>query len=275
LASSKEILKETAHRPYPIPPGPWVLRQSWDNLLFAHWKVPFNKVRAVVPAELELDTYEGSCYVGVVPFAMANVRPRYFPSVPLLSNFLELNLRTYVKTPRTAEADLAAAAVSNDSAGRAGQQGGGGVYFFSLDCSNAVAVELGCKVYQLPYYNALMKLATDGGWHHYQCVRLHAGEEQLKFKASYREIGPVIYSQPGSLEAFLTERYCFLLSHQGTICRGDVHHKPWPLQAAEAKIDMNTMASKFSFDLSSEEPILHYSKHLDTVEWPLTTYYRK
>jgi uncharacterized protein len=236
------------------------MRQSWDNLLFAHWTVPFNKLRALVPAELDLDTYEGNCYVGLVPFAMRNVRPRYFPSVPFLSNFLELNLRTNVKIPRTAESDSSA---------------GGGVYFFSLDCNKAVAVELGCKVYQLPYYNSLMKLAVDGEWNHYQSVRLHAGEEQLGFKGSYRPIGPVSYSQPGSLEAFLTERYCLLLTHRGTIRRGDVHHTPWPLQPAEAKIDINMMAKKFDFDLTSEAPIIHYSKHLDTIEWPLTTYYRR
>jgi uncharacterized protein YqjF (DUF2071 family) len=254
------------------------MRQSWNNLLFAHWKVPFNKVRAAVPAELDLDTFEGDCYVGLVPFAMRNVRPRYFPAMPFLSNFLELNLRTYVKTPRTAEGDFAARArtiLAPDAAGRGPEQNGGGVYFFSLDCNNAVAVEIGCKVYKLPYYNALMKLAIDReDWHHYQCVRLHEGEEQLKFKASYRPTGDVEYSKPGSLEAFLTERYCLLLSHEGNIHRGDVHHRPWPLQACEAKIDFNMMAKKFDFDLSGE-PILHYSKHLDTLEWPLTKYVRQ
>jgi hypothetical protein len=246
------------------------MRQSWDNLLFAHWVVPFNKLRAVVPAELELDTYEGNCYVGVVPFAMRKVRPRYFPSMPMLSNFLELNLRTYVKTPHTLESDFTAVTSPNDK-----QPGGGGVYFFSLDCNNALAVELGCKVYQLPYYNALMKLAVKDEWRHYQSVRLHAGQEQLGFKASYRPIGPITYSQPGSLEAFLTERYCLLLTHEGTIRRGDVHHKPWPLQPAEAKIEINMIAEKFGFDLTSEEPLLHYSQHLDTIEWPLTTYFRQ
>jgi len=249
------------------------MRQSWNHLLFAHWKVPFNKIRPLVPPELDLDTYDGACYVGVVPFAMNCVRPRYFPPVPLLSDFLELNVRTYVKTPRTAESDAVAQNLAPDSA--SAWTGGGGVYFFSLDCNKAVAVELGSKVYKLPYYNALMKLAIEDEWHHYQCVRLHEGEEQLKFKASYRPTGPIAYSQPGSLEAFLTERYCFLLSHEGTIRRGDVHHRPWPLQAAEAKIDMNEMAGKFGFDLGSSEPLLHYSRHLDTAEWPLTTYYRQ
>jgi hypothetical protein len=175
-----------------------------------------------------------------------------------------------VKTPRTMESDFSAALSPQQ-----GYQGGGGVYFFSLDASSAIAVELGCKVYNLPYYNALMKLSYDGDWYHYQSVRMHAGQEQIGFKASYRPTGPVVYSQPGSLEAFLTERYCLLLTHQGTICRGDVHHSPWPLQPAEAKIEINMLGKKHGFDLASEAPLLHYSQHLDTLEWPLTFYHRQ
>ncbi|MBS1990594.1 MAG: DUF2071 domain-containing protein [Cyanobacteria bacterium SZAS LIN-2] len=224
------------------------MRQSWDKLLFAHWTVPFNKLRAVVPMELELDSYEGNCYVGVVPFTMRHVRPRILPAVPWLSNFLELNLRTYVKDPRN------------------GQRG---VYFFSLDASNPVAVEVACKVYHLPYFNALMKSQQDGEWIHYQSVRLHEGEEQLKFKASYRPVGDVYTSEVGSLDAFLTERYCLLLVHKDVIRRGDIHHVRWPLQKAEAKIEINEIAKKYAFDLQSSEPILHYSHHIDTVEWPL------
>jgi uncharacterized protein len=253
MASAAEILKATAHRPFPIPQGAWVMRQSWDELLFAHWKVPFNKLRPLVPAELELDTYEGDCYVGVVPFAMRHVRPRFAPSVPLLSHFLELNLRTYVKDTRV----------------RDGQAGQGGVYFFSLDCNNPVAVEVARKAYFLPYYNALMKMSKVSDEIHYQSVRIHAGEPQLKFQASYRPVGPVFYSQPGSLESFLTERYCLLLTSGGTIKRGDIHHPQWPLQQAEADIQINTMGEKYSFDFSSEAPILHYAQHVDTVEWPL------
>jgi len=231
-----------------MPREPWVMRQSWDNLLFAHWTVPFNKLRAVVPSELELDTYQGNCYVGVVPFTMRNVRPRILPAVPWFSNFFELNVRTYVKDPRN---------------------GHGGVYFFSLDASNFVAVEVANRTFHLPYYNALMKSVKDGDWIHYQSVRVHQGEEQYKFKASYRPTGPVMSSLPGSLDAFLTERYCLLLTHEGRLHRGDVHHVRWPLQQCEAKIEINTMGQKYGFDFESAEPIVHYAHHIDTVEWAL------
>ena len=231
------------------------MRQSWDELLFAHWRVPFEKLRPLVPAELELDTFEGDCYVGVVPFAMRNVRPRYAPSVPLLSNFLELNLRTYVRDTRS---------------NRESDKGDGGVYFFSLDCNNPVAVEVARKIYFLPYYNAQMKMSKRGDEIDYQSVRLHAGEAALKFQGTYRPTSNVFYSQPGSLESFLTERYCLLLSRNGKICRGDIHHQQWPLQTAEATIVLNEIGEKYGFDFESEAPILHFSQHIDTVEWPLT-----
>jgi len=240
------------------------MSQSWDHLLFAHWVVPFNKLRAVVPPQLELDSYEGNCYVGVVPFAMRDVRPRYSPSVPWLSNFLELNLRTYVKDPRMIITQTVPGATPRDV-----HKGDGGVYFFSLDCSNPVAVEIACKLYHLPYYNALMGMRLEGEIVHYESVRRHAGSAQIRFKGSYKPAGPVTYSQPGSLEAFLTERYCLLLTHNGVIYRGDIHHKPWPLQAAEAEIEINMLGASYGFDFQSTAPILHYSKHIETIEWPL------
>jgi len=224
------------------------MRQSWDNLLFAHWTVPFNKLRAAVPQELELDTFEGNCYVGVVPFTMRNVRPRILPAVPWFSNFFEMNVRTYVRDPRN---------------------GHRGVYFFSLDASNFVAVEVANKTFHLPYYNALMKSVKDGDWIHYQSVRVHQGEVQYKFQASYRPIGAAMSSLPGSLDEFLTERYCLLLVHEGRLRRGDVHHVRWPLQQCEAKIEINTMGEKYGFDFESEKPIVHYAHHVDTVEWAL------
>ena len=94
---SGSILQMQAHRPWSLPSGPWVMAQQWLDLLFAHWPIPVETMRALVPAQLPLDTWDGSAWVGVVPFRMAGVRPRLTPAVPWLSAFPELNVRTYVK----------------------------------------------------------------------------------------------------------------------------------------------------------------------------------
>lgn len=244
-----------------MPQTPWVMQQTWGKLLFAHWTVPIELVRGLIPnpETIELDTFDGQAYVGVVPFAMSHVRPRFAPSVPWLSNFLELNVRTYVKAG-----------------------GLGGVYFFSLDAANPVAVAIARALFHLPYYNAAMtqklELAAEPGgcqqsqfkWISYESRRTHAGAEALCFKGRYRPLGPIEPAQKGSLEAFLTERYClYTCDGQGRVFRGNIHHEPWPLQRAEAEIAVNTMGEPYGFDLSGP-PLLHYAETIDTVEWPLS-----
>ncbi len=116
---SENILRQTEHRPWPLPSGPWVMAQSWRELLFAHWRIPVEALRPLVPAELELETWDGSAWLGVVPFLMAGVRPRGVPALPRLSAFPEINVRTYVKVESKP-----------------------GVWFLSLDAANSLAVPL-------------------------------------------------------------------------------------------------------------------------------------
>ncbi len=240
------------------------MSQTWLELLFAHWKVPVEHLQKQLPASLELDLYEGCAYLGVVPFRMSDVKLRGTPSVPGLSEFLELNVRTYVTVG-----------------------GVPGVYFFSLDASNAIAVRIARAWYHLPYYDAKMALdfhSTEAGsgipdgkkrtseseWVLYSSTRSGAANNEAIFEAIYRPQAAIEYAKPGSLEAFLTERYCLYVGNrQGRMCRGEIHHKPWPLQLAEARISKNTMGQRHGFDLSSEEPILHYSSRIDTIEWPI------
>jgi uncharacterized protein YqjF (DUF2071 family) len=247
-----ELLKEHEHRPYPLPAGPWVMSQNWIDLLFAHWTVPLSTVRANVPAQLQIDTYEGDAYVGVVPFRMSKVKLRGLPTVEYLSEFLELNVRTYVTV-----------------------NGRPGVYFFSLDASNDVAVQIARTWYHLPYFKAQMQLTEQltttsekNNWIEYSSTR-NGGEGINNFKAFYRPIAPVEQSKPGSLEAFLTDRYClYVLDSKNRVCRGEIHHKQWQLQKAEARIEENTMGEQYGFDFS-QIPLLHYSKHIETIEWPI------
>lgn len=241
-------LHHTAHRPYPLPAGLWVMQQTWEQLLFAHWPVPVDALRALVPPQLELDLYAGQAWLAVVPFGMRGVFPRYTFAVPGLSAFLELNVRTYV---------------------RAG--GRPGVFFFSLDAANPVAVAIARGWYKLPYFNARMRLsvAADGAVT-YVSARTHRAAPAARFEGRYRPVGPVFQAAPGSLEAFLTERYCLYTVAGGAVYRGEIHHGPWPLQLAEAEITVNTMAQAAGLTLAGRPALLHFARSIATVEWPIT-----
>lgn len=241
------FLQQTAHRPYPLPAGAWVMRQTWYNLLFAHWPVPAETMRRAVPKALEPDTFEGQAWIAVVPFGMRGVYPRYTFPVPGLSAFLELNVRTYVT-----------------------MEGRPGVYFFSLDAANPLAVEIARRWYHLPYFTAQMKMEADAqGWLHYHSTRTHARAPRAEFKGRYRPRSEVFYSQRGSLEYFLTERYCLYTLVKGGVQRGEIHHAPWPLQLAEAEIEINTMTLPHGIALPAVPPLLHFVRSIDTVEWPI------
>ena len=249
LLSTKyaDTLQYTGHRPFAVEQSPWVLNQSWCNLLFAHWPVAVDAMRALVPPQLELDLFEGQAYIAVVPFEMREVSPRLLPSMPWLSFFPELNVRTYVK-----------------------YKGRPGVYFFSLDAGNPVAVWIACNFYHLPYFDATMAcqktVIADQKQFRYKSLRSTGSNVELDI--TYGPIGPVYQSKPGSLEHFLTERYCLFTVFSGTVYRGDIHHKPWPLQPAMAQWHINTMTSPLGLELKGE-PILHFVENIDTVEWPI------
>jgi hypothetical protein len=222
--------------------------QTWHNLLFAHWPVPVAALRPLVPAGLTIDAFEGQTWISVVPFGMRRVYPRGAFPVPGLSDFLELNVRVYV----TAE-------------------GKAGVFFFSLDAANAAAVALARAWYHLPYFNARMRIDTDSeGWTRYHSRRTHRGAPAAEFKGRYRPVGPEYRSTPGTLEAWLTDRYClYAVDANGKLFRGDIHHSPWPLYPAEAEIEVNTMAAPHGVELAGT-PLLQYVPCLEIVAWALT-----
>ena len=238
---------DIAHRPYPPPSSPWVMAQSWRDLLFAHWPIPVEMMRRAVPEVLPLDAFDGQAWVGVVPFRMSGVRPRLFPSVPWLSAFPELNVRTYVTLG-----------------------GKPGVFFFSLEAANPVAVEIARRLFHLPYFNARMSLREADGWIHYTSSRTHRGAQSAEFVGRYRPTAEVFQAKPGTLEHWLTERYSlYTLDGRGRVMRAEIHHAPWPLQKAEAEIEANTMTRPPSLPLPSAPPLLHFVRRLDVVVWPL------
>ena len=142
------IVQDVAHRPWPIPNRPWVMTQTWHDLLFAHWPVDAQSLERLVPSPFELDLFEGRAWLGIVPFVMTNVAPRGVPAVPWLSSFPELNVRTYVRVG-----------------------GRPGVYFFSLDAASALAVHAARLLLHLPYYWASMTVGTSSTWVHYRSHR--------------------------------------------------------------------------------------------------------
>lgn len=242
------LLESREHRPWPMPRGRWVMAQSWHDLLFAHWPVDAEPLRRQIPAALEMDTWEGQAWVGLVPFRMSGVRLRGMPAVPGISAFPELNVRTYV----TAE-------------------GKPGVWFFSLDAANALAVTVARRWFHLPYYRARMSCEERSAGVQYASERIHRGAPAAELRASYGPIGEPFEPRRGSLEYFLTERYClYAADRRGRrVLRGEIHHAPWSLQPAEAKINVNTMTAAAGIDLPGSAPLLHFAKRQDMVAWAL------
>ncbi len=241
------MLPPTEHRPWPLPRGPWVMRQTWHDLLFAHWPLPPDAFRARIPRSLSLDTFDGRAWIGVIPFHMSGVRPRGLPPLPGLSAFPELNVRTYV----TAEEKP-------------------GVLFFSLDAGSRVAVEAARLTYGLPYYRARMSVRTEGEAIRYASRRVDRRGRPAELAARYRPTGPVFGAGPGTLERFLTERYCLYAPRpDGRLYRAEIHHAPWPLQPAEAELERNSMAAADGIDLPGSTPVLHFARRLAVVVWPL------
>jgi uncharacterized protein len=247
MMDSKAILKTVKHRPWPLPDTPWVMTQIWHELLFAHWPIEPGVLRGLVPSILPLDTFAGECWVGIVPFHMTYVRPRWVPPVTALSSFVELNVRTYVTL-----------------------QGIPGVYFFSLDASNPIAVAIARTFFHLPYFNAVMRTERVGNSIHYYSRRTHQGASPAEYKAIFRPIAPICFAQPGSFEEWLTERYCLYTVVKGKgVYRGDIHHLQWPLQLAELETKKDTMAISHTIHLPEIPPLLHYSHRQEVLIWPL------
>jgi uncharacterized protein len=233
-------LSRVEHRPWPLPAGPWSWRQTWQDLLFLHWPVPASALRKYVPPELELQEFDGTSWIGVVPFRMTGVMRRPLPDLPWVSAFPELNVRLYVE-----------------------HRGKAGVWFLSLDATNPLAVWAARRFFHLPYFRAAMSCSAQGEAIEYRSAR--AGAE---FAGSYRPISDVYESRPGSLEHWLTERYClYARAPDGSLWRNDVHHQPWPLQRADATIDVNTMAAFHGLDLRGEAAELHFARRIDVVVW--------
>lgn len=220
------------------------MRMDWHDLLFMHWRVDEDQLRRHLPDSLTLDTFEGQAWVGVVPFRMSGVSLSWLPDLPWLSKFPELNVRTYVVGP----------------------DGRRGVWFYSLDATNPVAVRGARWLYCLKYMDAKITCVEDGrpaedAWIRYDSVRTHRNEPAATLKVDYRPVGPAFRAQPGTLVDWLTSRYSlFSASANGQVFRGDIAHDPWQLRDAEAVTHENTMTDGIGVKLPATEPLLHFSR---------------
>jgi uncharacterized protein YqjF (DUF2071 family) len=239
-------LEQTGHRPWPLPGGSWVMGQTWEDLLFAHWRVDAEAVRRLVPAGLSVDEHDGSAWLGITPFLISGLRLRGTLPVPAVSSFPELNVRTYVT---------------------GGEKPG--IWFFSLDTSSMLAVEAARRWYRLPYFQARMRLERRGERIEVSSGRRGAGRPFL-FEASYSaSAGEPVEPRPGSLEHFLTERYCLYARDRGRLYRAEIHHLPWEIREADVRIEQNTMPPD-GLELPAEAPLCHLAGRQDVVIWPLT-----
>jgi hypothetical protein len=225
--------------------------QRWNDLLFAHWPVPAATLAALLPDGLQMDTFQGSAWLGVVPFWLDRLKLRGVPHSPLARSFPDLNLRTYVRDEYT---------------------GTQGVYCFSMDAGNLLAVAVARTFYRLPYYWANMRLEQRSEREFAFESRRHFSGQPVAFQARYRGLGPTLKSaenRSGTFEYFFSERYClFARNRDDQPIRANTHQVSWPLEDAEAVIEKNDLPVSIGIKLPNIEPVLHYSRRQAVYIWP-------
>ena len=229
-----------------------VMRQDWHHLLFLHWEVPPDSLQALLPAGLHLDTHEGKAYVGLVPFTVTNARPVFTPPLPWISDFHEINVRTYVH--------------------RDGRDPG--VWFFSLDASSSIAVAAARALYRLSYFTSEIDFeATNAPL---PAIRFRSkrtddrGQLPANAEIEYGpEEGPTTHASPGTLEHFLVERYVLYAADGSDLHRARVHHQPYPLQRVAVGAMSETMIWAAGIRRGEEAPIRHYAREVNVKVYPL------
>jgi len=244
-ALESDALPSADHRPWPLPAGPWVMAQAWQNALFAHWPLEPAALRRFVPAGVSLDLFDGAAWLGITAFVVAGARIRGVPALPVVSTFAEVNVRTYV--------------TADDKPG---------VLFLSLDAASIAAV-LGARAwFRLPYFSATGEAGRRGGWRWFTSRREHPGAVGARFSARYRATGRRRLPGGATLTRWLVERYCLYCGADGTLLRAEIHHAPWPVEPAEADIEENTLGDPLGLALDQAPRLLHFSSGVDAVIWP-------
>jgi uncharacterized protein len=235
MTAIDDIISNVSHRPFALPVGHWKYYQEWNNALFFHWTIPFDILRKCVPENFNIDTFEGNCYVSLVAFTMQKIRPRYLPSISFISDFDEVNLRTYI---------------DNDNKK--------GVYFLNIEAEKKLSIFIAKSLSGLPYEKANIKRADK----RYTSTNSKKGfyldtefeiEQQLEQKTK--------------LDEWLTERYCLYLDKDNELFRYDIHHKEWNIRKVEIKrLSLNYKVG--DINLADKQPVLtHYSEGVKVIAW--------
>ncbi len=239
-----DILSHSGHRPWAVPDRPWVMQQKWHNLLFAHWPVSPDMLRPLVPEPLQIDTFHGQAWLGVVPFRLSGIRLRWMPALPFVSSFTEINVRTYVTL--------------GDKPG---------VLFLSMDANNLPGTAIARPTFRVPYRYADVGISRCQDGYEFHAARRVTGGPDASFRGTYRPVSLPFDAQPGSLEGWLTERYCYYSVAKERVYRCEIAHAQWRLQRAWAIITENTMAGALGIELPDCEPLLYYAHRMDAIFW--------
>lgn len=229
----KSLLQAIAHRPFPLPRGQWMYYQEWNRVLFLHWSVPYSTLREIVPEDLELDTFQGQCYVSLVAFAMEHIRPRFLPAIGWVSNFEEINIRTYVN-----------------------RDGKKGVYFLSIEAQKSISAWLARKLSGLPYQKSEMERSLQ---------KLSSTNKKGFMVEAEFDVGDDIEIK-SDLQTWLLERYC-LYQDQGTkLFRYDIHHKEWNIKQIAMK-RLHLQYNIGGLKLVTTPDLMHYSEGVKVLAW--------
>lgn len=235
----KTVLRDYNHRPWPMPTGPWRYYQEWLDLLFLHFQVDYDLLRPLVPAGLQIDQNQGSCYVSLVAFEMKNIRPRNLPAFPPISDFYEINVRTYIE-----------------------QDGKKGVYFISIEASKYLSALVARKLSGLPYEKSTILRDAQG----YQNLNQGKG---FRLKTIFEVTDEIKIKS--SLDSWLTERYCLYLDKGDGIYCFDIHHPEWPLFSVQLQ-ECQLGYTIGGIHLHNENiALIHYSPGVQVLAWDAVT----
>jgi len=242
LAAPKAIIDD---RSWPVPSRSWLMRMKWHDLAFFHWPVEARQLQSLLPSGVPVDEFDGQAWIGVVPFWMSGVGVRWTPNLPFFSTFPELNVRTYVT-------------IDNKP----------GVWFFSLDATNPIAVRGARQLFNLPYMDAKISVNRKDNWIVYDSERTHRNEPAAELRCEYRPVGEAYEADQGTLLHWLTARYCmYMASRSGQIFRGEIDHSPWKLRDAQAIFKSNTMTDWLDLQLPDCEPLCHFAQKTNVIAW--------
>ncbi|MCA1020777.1 YqjF family protein [Halobacillus litoralis] len=223
----------------------WMMHQDWDDLYFIHWPVPAEELRPYVPEKLDIDEFDGSAWIAVVPFRMKNIRFRGLPEIPFGTELLELNVRTYVS-----------------------YKGEPGVYFITLDSDHPLGVFLARSVFGLPYVHASMRMDIGDSSTQFSSHRTHKGYPAAQFHAEFQTVSEPMEARPGSLLYWLTERYALWVVRGKRVYKGPIIHNNWKLQKAEAAVTTNHLLDFLPSEYFRSRPVTYYSKSVQTRIFP-------